>query len=159
MRGFPRSVRRPWSVASTSPSHTQKAKRYQRECEYDLRESEAGGAGGGGTHFRCVDAEAEAREVRLAEGHAAGVQVAPDKEQQERDGGVVLVGDGVDDCEREIQAEQHLRIGHPAGFVSVRFFRERALLPFDIEFGRAGKFSFFFWARVALRFLGAGVKW
>src|ERR1700687_2434618 len=129
MRGFPRSVRRPCSVASTPPSHTQKAKRYQPECEYDLRKSEAGGAGGGGTHFRCVDAEAKTREVRLAEGHAAGVQVAPDKEQQKRDGGVVFVGEGVDDGEREIKAEQNPPLGHPAGFVSVCFFLLWCLLP------------------------------
>src|SRR6267143_3450972 len=107
------------------------------------RSSESRGAGSGGAHFGGVDAEAETRKVSLAEGHAAGVQVAPDKEQKERDGGIVFVADGVDDGKREIQAEQYLRIGHPAGFVPVRFFRERALLPFDIEFRRAGKLAFF----------------
>src|SRR5712692_3312963 len=101
------------------------------------RSSETGSAGGGGAHFGCVDAEAETREVRLAERHAAGVQVAPDKEQQERDGGVVLVGDRVDNGEREIQAKQNFRVGHPTSFVLVGFFREGTLLAFDIEFGRA----------------------
>lgn len=43
--------------------------------------SEAGGAGGGGAHFRGVDAEAKMREVGLAEGHEASVEVAPDEEE------------------------------------------------------------------------------
>src|SRR5712692_226060 len=80
---------------------------------------EARSAGSCRAHFGGVDAEAETREVRLAQGHAARIQEAPDKEQQERDGGVVFVGDRVDDSEREIQAEQHLRVRHPAGFVPV----------------------------------------
>src|SRR4029077_15426877 len=48
---------------------------------------ETGRAGSGGTHFGGVDAEAQTREIRLAQGHRAGVQVAPDKEQQEWHGG------------------------------------------------------------------------
>lgn len=59
--------------------------------------SEAGGARGGGTHFGGVDAETEMSEVRLAEGHEAGVEVAPDKEEEKRDGGVIFVGEGVHD--------------------------------------------------------------
>ena len=58
---------------------------------------EAGGAGSSGAHFGGVDAEAETREIRLAERHAPGVEIAPDEEQQERDGGVVFVPDGVND--------------------------------------------------------------
>src|SRR5260370_5885729 len=104
MRGIPRSVRRPCSVALTATSHTRKAKGCQPESQYNLRESEARCAGSGGTHFRGVDAEAEACEVGLAEGHRAGVEVTPDEEQQERDGGVVFVEDGVDHGRKEVQA-------------------------------------------------------
>src|SRR5947209_14886196 len=117
--------------------------RFSKERQYYTKESEARSAGSRWTHFWCVDAEAEAREVRLAERHRAGVQIAPNEEQQERDSGVVFVGDGVHDGQREIQTEEHFRVGHPACFVLVRFFRESALLAFDIEFGRAGKLAFF----------------
>ena len=73
--------------------------------------------------------------------HAASVEVAPDEEQQKGHGGVIFVQDGVDDGEGEIQAEQHFRVGHPACFVFVRFFREGALPAFDAEFWRAGEFA------------------
>src|SRR5437879_2899351 len=115
---------------------------FSKERQYYPKESEARGAGSRRAHFGGVDAEAEAREVRLSERHRAGVQVAPNEKQQEREGGVVFVGDGVHDGEREIQTEEHFRVGHPAGFVLVRFFRESAWLAFDIEFGCAGKFGF-----------------
>src|SRR6267143_1046730 len=36
-------------------------------------------AGGGGTHFRCVDAEAQAREESLAERHETRVEIAPNE--------------------------------------------------------------------------------
>src|SRR6266403_3101177 len=113
-----------------------------KERQYYPKESEARSAGSRGTHFGSVDAEAQPREVRLAQGHRAGVQIAPNKEQQEWNSGVVFVGDGVHDGEREIQAKQHFRVRHPAGFVLVRFFCEGALLAFDPEFRRAGKFAF-----------------
>src|SRR5580765_8464969 len=58
--------------------------------------SEAGGAGGGGAHFRGVDTEAKMREVRLAEGHEASVEVSPDEEKQEGNCGVIFVEDGVE---------------------------------------------------------------
>src|SRR5882724_10673428 len=69
---------------------------------------EARRAGGGWAHFRGVDAEAKMREVGLPQGHEAGVQVAPHKEEQEGNGGVVFVEDGVDDGQREIQAQEDL---------------------------------------------------
>ena len=37
------------------------------------------------------------REVGLPQGHRTGVKVTPDEEEQERDGSVILVDDGVDD--------------------------------------------------------------
>src|ERR1700687_1950532 len=104
MRGFPRRVRRPCSVTLAATSHTQKSKGCQPESQYNLRESEARCAGSGRAHFRGVDAEAETREVRLAEGHRAGVKGPPDEKQQERHGGVVFVEDGVDHSRREVQA-------------------------------------------------------
>src|SRR5213594_179529 len=120
-----------------------KNERYQPERQGNLRESEARSAGSGGTHFGGVDAEAEARKIRLTKRHASCVQIAPDKEQQERDGGVVFVPDGVNNGKGEIKAEQYFRVGHPAGLVPVGFFRERALFAFDIKFWGTGKFAFF----------------
>ena len=63
---------------------------------------EAGGAAGGWAHFWRVYAEAEMGEPGLAEGHEAGVQIAPHKKGQERHGGIVFVGNGIEDCQREI---------------------------------------------------------
>src|SRR6266550_203372 len=102
--GIPRSVRLPCSVALTATSHTRKAKGCRPERRFFLRESEARRAGSGGSHLRGVDSETHTREVGLAEGHRAGVEVTPDEEQQERDGGVVFVEDGVDHRRREVQA-------------------------------------------------------
>src|SRR5712692_1865503 len=66
---------------------------------------EARGAGRRGTDFGGAgDAEAQALEEGLGEGHKAGVEVAPNKEQQERNGGVVFVADGVENSGREIEA-------------------------------------------------------
>src|ERR1700674_1683424 len=107
MRGIPQSVRRSCSVALTATSHTRKAKGCQTESQSNLRESEARCAGSGGTHFGGGDAEAETREVRLAKGHRAGVEVTPDEEQQERHGGVVFVEDGVDHGRRKVQAQKN----------------------------------------------------
>src|SRR5438132_485314 len=144
---------KPWRRTTTGPSSEPAATAckptspflndsFSKIRQYRAKESEARSAGSRGTHFGSVDAEAETREVRLAERHRAGVQVAPNEEQQEWNSGVVLVGDGVHDGEREVQAEQHFGVRHPAGFVLVRFLRERALLAFDIEFRRAGEFAF-----------------
>src|SRR6266404_4878081 len=106
------------------------------------KESKARRAGSGGTHFRCVDAEAQPREVSLAERHAAGVEVAPNEEQQKRHRGVILVDDRVDDGDGKIEPEQDFRVGQPARFVPVRFFREGPHLAFDFEFWRAREFAF-----------------
>src|ERR1700694_3955249 len=103
MRGIPQSVRRSCRGALTATSNTRKAKGCQTESQSNLRESEARCAGSGGTHFGGVDAEAETREVRLAKGHRAGVEVTPDEEQQERHGGVVFVEDGVDHGRKKVQ--------------------------------------------------------
>src|SRR6202521_1374104 len=102
---------------------------------------EAWSAGRGGAHFGSVDAEAETREVRLAKGQAARVEIAPHEQQQEGPGSVVFVDDRVDDGQREVQAQKNFRVGHPASFVPVGFFREGALLPFNIEFWRARKLA------------------
>src|SRR6266436_1592195 len=104
--------------------------------------SKARCAGSGGTHFRCVDAEAQPREVGLAERHEAGVEIAPDEEQQKRHRGVIFVDDRVDDGHGKIEPENNFRVGQPARFVPVGFFREGAPLAFDIEFWRARKFAF-----------------
>ncbi len=104
---------------------------------------EARSAGGGGAHFRGVDAEAEMGEVSLAEGHAAGVEVAPDEEKQERNSGVVFVGYGVGDSRGEINPQKNFGVGNPSSFVFV-FLRDKCVLfPFDFEFRRAGEFRFF----------------
>src|ERR1700756_2261402 len=105
--------------------------------------SEAGCAGGGGAHFRGVYAEAKMSEVGLAQGHEAGVEVAPDEKQQEGDGREILVGNGVDDRAREINSEENFRVGHPTGFVAVCLGYESVLLAFDLEFWGAGKFAFY----------------
>src|SRR5205807_2450143 len=70
--------------------------RFSKERQHYTRESEARSAGCRRAQFGGVNAEAETREVGLAERHAAGVEIAPDEEQQERDGGVVFVPDGID---------------------------------------------------------------
>src|SRR5580765_1355786 len=84
-------------------------KRELRRRQY----SEAGGAGGGGAHFRGVDTEAKMREVRLAEGHEASVEVAPDEEEQKGNCGVIFVHDGIDDSSSEIETKQYFGVGHP----------------------------------------------
>src|SRR6267142_7143034 len=104
--------------------------------------SKARCAGSGGTHFRRVDAETQPREVSLAEGHEAGIEIAPDEEQQERDRGIIFVDDRVDDGHGKIEPENNFRVGQPARFIPVGFFREGALLAFDIEFWRAREFAF-----------------
>src|SRR6267378_6138465 len=90
--------------------------------------SKARCAGSGGTHFRRVDAETQPREVGLAERHEAGVEIAPDEEQQKRHRGVIFVDDRVDDGHGKIEPENNFRVGQPARFVLVGFFREGALL-------------------------------
>ena len=68
------------------------AKKGQSAKQTVLRQeigSKSRGTSGGGAHFWGVDAEAEMGEVGLAEGHEAGIQVAPDEKQQEWHGGVV----------------------------------------------------------------------
>src|SRR6266436_8419282 len=104
--------------------------------------SKARRAGSGRTHFRCVDAEAQPREVGLAQRHAAGVEIAPDKKKQERHRGVIFVDDCIDNGHGKIEPENDFRIGQPARFVPVGFFREGAHLAFDIEFWRAREFAF-----------------
>src|SRR6266849_2257225 len=104
--------------------------------------SKARRAGGGGTHLRRVDAETQPREVSLAERHEAGVEIAPDEEQQKWDRSVIFVDDRVDDGHGKIEPEKNFRVGQPARFVPVGFFREGAHLAFDIEFWRARKFAF-----------------
>src|SRR2546422_2193742 len=88
-----------------------KNERYQPERQGNLRESEARSAGSGGAHFGGVDAETEAREGRFAERQASCVQIAPDKEQQERGGGGGFVPDGGKNGEGGIKAEQDFRVG------------------------------------------------
>src|SRR6266568_6588874 len=86
---------------------------------------EARGAGRRGTDFGSAgDAEAQALKEGLAEGHKAGVEVAPDKEQQERNGGVIFVADGVENRGREIKAQGDLDIGDPAGAVAIALLDE-----------------------------------
>jgi hypothetical protein len=68
----------------------------QVDTRTPFRNSEAGGAGGGRAHLWGIDAETEMGEVGLAEGHQAGVEVAPHKEQQKGHRGVILVANGVD---------------------------------------------------------------
>ena len=108
----------------------------------DKSSSEARRAGGGGAHFRGVDTEAEMGEVGLAEGHEAGVQVAPDEEEQEGNRGVILVGDSVDDGAGKVETKQDFCIRHPAGFIPVFFCDECSFFPFDIEFGRPRELAF-----------------
>src|SRR6266576_6993872 len=100
------STERPPSVQCSFDGDIAHAKREgcRPERQFYLRESEARGAGSGGAHLRGVDSETQTREVGLAEGHRARVEVTPDEEQQERDGGVVFVEDGVDNGRREVQA-------------------------------------------------------
>src|SRR5713101_2792362 len=104
---------------------------------------ETGGAGGGGAHFRGVDAEAKVGEVGLAEGHEAGVEIAPDEEQKEGDCCEILIGDGVDDSAGKINSQENFRVGHPASFVAVFFCDEGVFFAFDLEFWRAGEFAFY----------------
>src|SRR6266850_747302 len=156
---------KPWSSMTTGPSFGPAATeckpispfwmvRVSRELDleadstcpsgntpYGKRESKAWSAGGSGAHFGSVDAETQARKVSLAERHAAGVEIAPNEEQQERHRGVVFIDDRVDDGQGKIEPEKDFRVGQPAGFVPVRLFREGALLPFDIEFWRAREFA------------------
>ena len=102
----------------------------------------ARGAGGSGTHFRGVDAEAQMGEIGLAERHEARVEITPNEKKQEGNGGEILVGDGVDDGEAEVDAKQNFGVGHPAGFVPVFFGDEGVFLSFDFKFGCAGEFGF-----------------
>jgi phosphate ABC transporter phosphate-binding protein len=101
----------------------------------------AGGAGGGGTHFGGVDAKAEMGEPGLAEGHEAGVEIAPDEEKKERHSGVIFVADGINDGESEVQAQRDFKVRHPSGFIFVFFGGEGSGLPFDPEFWRAREFG------------------
>src|SRR5438128_2843470 len=81
-------------------------------------------------------------EVGLAEGHAAGVEIAPDEEQKEWNGGVVFVGDGVDDGRGEINSQKNFGVRNPACLVFVFLSDESVFLSFDFEFRRAGEFRF-----------------
>src|SRR6266446_1003669 len=103
---------------------------------------ETGGAGGGGTHFRGADAEAEMGEIGLAERHEAGVEITPNEKKQKGNGSEILIGYGVDDSEAKVDAKQNFRVGHPASFVPVFFGDERIFLAFDLEFWRTHKFTF-----------------
>ena len=49
-----------------------------------------------------------ALEAALQKTHQAGVPVADDKQNQERRGEVVMVGEGVEDRREEIEAEEDL---------------------------------------------------
>src|SRR5579863_5369653 len=101
-------------------------------------DGESGGYGGGidgrdcGRRWRRGDggskAEAEMFEVGLAEGHEAGVKVAPDEQNEEGDGSVVLVLQGVDDGGGEVQSQYHFDPGHPAGAFAVAFLYPGALV-------------------------------
>src|SRR5256885_137748 len=81
-------------------------------------------------------------EIRLAEGHEAGIEIAPNEEQKERDGGEILVGDGVDDGASEIEAEKNFGVGQPPGFVAIFFADESVSFAFDSKFWGARKFTF-----------------
>src|SRR2546430_3408748 len=89
--GIPRSVRLPRSVALTATSHTRKAKGCRPERQFFLRESEARRAGSGGSRLRGGESPKQTRGGGFVEGDHAGVEVKPDREQQERDGGVDFV--------------------------------------------------------------------
>src|SRR5256714_5618412 len=78
-------------------------------------------------------------EVGLPEGHYAGVEIAPNKEQQKRDRSVVFVANGIEDRRAEIEAEKQFGVGHPAGFVSVGLSDERIVFPFNLELRCARK--------------------
>src|SRR3984893_286010 len=106
------------------------------------KESKPRRAGGGGTHLRCVDAKAQPREVGLAERHGASVEITPNEEQQERHRRVIFVNNRVNDSHGKIESEKNFGVGQPAGFVPIGFFRECALLAFDIEFWSACEFTF-----------------
>src|SRR5882672_9774617 len=157
---------KPWSRTTTAPSFGPAATACNETSpfwkasvsrEFDLaadstcpgdnssqskKESEAWSAGSGGMHFRRVDAEAQPREVSLAERHEARIEIAPDEKQQEGHRGVIFVDDRVDDGHGKIEPENNFRVGQPARFVLVGFFREGSLFAFDIEFWRARKFAF-----------------
>src|SRR5215470_17687529 len=106
------------------------------------RDSKAGGAGGGGAHFWGVDAETEMGEVGLAEGHTAGVKIAPNEQQKERNGGIVFVGDSVHNGRGEINSQKNLGVRNPTSLVTIFFRNEGILFAFDLEFWRARKFRF-----------------
>src|SRR5208282_2996702 len=110
--------------ATADPSHRSKCKRVRDDSveEKGSRcELEAGGAAGGGAGFgrgsnaqfrgcACLSrAEAQPVEVGLAEGHHAGVEVAPDEEKKEGNRGVVFVLNGVADGGGEVKSEQDFR--------------------------------------------------
>src|SRR5437667_10551294 len=83
---------------------------------------------GGGAHFGSADTEAEMREVGLAEGHESRVEVAPDKEQEERDRGVILIAHGVGDGEKEIEAKADLSERIQPRFIPIGFF-DKGIVP------------------------------
>src|SRR5579883_2003192 len=74
-------------------------------------------------------------EPALAERHEAGVEIPPHEEQEERNRRVVLVRDGVNHGQREIEPEQNFGIGHPASLVFVFLLDESILLPSMRNFG------------------------
>src|SRR5215475_6518248 len=107
------------------------------------RDSKAGGAGGGGAHFWGVDAETEMGEVGLAEGHTAGVKIAPNEQQKERNGGVVFVGDSVNNGRGEINSQKNFGVRNPTSLVTIFFRNEGILFALNFKFWRARKFRFF----------------
>src|SRR5258705_1497211 len=82
-------------------------------------------------------------EIGLAERHEAGVKITPNEKKQKGNSGEILIGDGVDDGEAEVDAKQNFGVGHPASFVPVFFADEGIFLAFDLELRRAHKFAFY----------------
>src|SRR5215469_9364836 len=108
----------------------------------ELAPSESRRARSGGPHLGGVHAETQMREVGLRERHQAGVEIAPHEQQQEGHRHVVLVGDGVHHGQRKVNPQRNFCVRNPAGFVLIRFLRERAFLALNAEFRCACKFAF-----------------
>ena len=81
------------------------------------------------------------REIRLPKRHQSGVEITPDEQQQKRHRTVIIVGDGVNHGQREVNSQRHFCVGNPAGLVLVGFLRERAFLSFNPELWGARKLS------------------
>ena len=108
-----------------------------------LRRLEARSAGGRGARFDggFADAEAQAFEVHLGDGHQPGIEIAADEEEQKRHGQIIFAEDGVHHRGREVNSQSHFGERHPAGALAIpRLLPRAALLPFDAVFRRAHEF-------------------